>query len=87
MHRFGERAGSVLTAKNFDTIEALSKWAAARDRSLLELAFAWLIARPPVSSVLAGATSPAQVKANAAARTWRLNPEEVSEVDNLASAP
>jgi aryl-alcohol dehydrogenase-like predicted oxidoreductase len=79
--------GSVLSAENFDVIEALSAWAAERGHSLLELAFAWLLAKPVVSSVIAGATKPAQVAANAAAGDWRLTPDEVAEVDALAPPP
>ena len=79
--------GSVLSAENFDAIEALSAWAAERGHSLLDLAFAWLLAKPVVSSVIAGATKPAQVVANAAAGDWRLTPDEVAEVDALAPPP
>jgi aryl-alcohol dehydrogenase-like predicted oxidoreductase len=67
-------------------VEAASSWAAARGHSLLELAFAWLLAKGPVASVIAGATKPEQVKANAAAGGWRLSSGEVAEVDALAAA-
>ena len=75
----------LLTDANFDRVEALEAWARARDRTLLELAFAWLLGHPTVSSVIAGATSPAQVQANAAAAGWRLSPAEVDEVRALAA--
>ena len=45
---------------------------------------AWMAAKPVVVSVIAGATSPAQVRANAAAATWVLTPDEAAEVDALA---
>jgi aryl-alcohol dehydrogenase-like predicted oxidoreductase len=51
------------------------------------LAFAWLLAKPTVTSVIAGATKASQVSANAAAGQWRLSPEEVAEVDAIAPQP
>lgn len=69
----------------FDRVEALTAWAGAHDRSLLDLAFAWLAAKAPVASVIAGATTPDQVRANAAAAGWTLTPDEVREVDAIAS--
>jgi aryl-alcohol dehydrogenase-like predicted oxidoreductase len=81
----GERASGTLNDPNFDVVETASAWAAARGHSILELAFAWLLAKGPVASVIAGATKPEQIKANAAAGGWRLSPAEVSEVDALAA--
>jgi aryl-alcohol dehydrogenase-like predicted oxidoreductase len=65
------------------TVAALEAFAAARGRTLLELAFGWLIAKRPVASVIAGATRPEQVVANAAATGWQLAPDELAEVDRL----
>ena len=76
-----------LTAENLEAIDRLRSFAEARGHSLLELAFAWLLAHPPVASVIAGATRPEQVAANAAAATWRLSKEELDEVDRLAPQP
>ena len=64
----------------FDRIEALDAFTAERGRSLLELAFAWLLAREPVASVIAGATSPGQVRANAAAGGWQMTPDDLAAV-------
>ncbi len=64
-------------------IHALGQFAGARGRTLLGLAFAWLLARPVTASVIAGATSPAQVEQNAAAAGWMLSEEERAEVDGL----
>jgi len=55
-----------------------------RGHDLLELAFGWLLGHGVVSSVIAGATRPEQVKANAAAGAWKLTPEEVAEVSELS---
>ena len=63
--------------------EALKAFAAARRHTLLELALSWLTSRPQVSSVIAGATSPEQIRANAAAADWKLNAEELAEIDSL----
>ena len=63
--------------------ESLREFAASRGHSLLELAISWLLARPVVASVIAGATSPEQVRANAAAGNWRLSAADLEEVDSL----
>lgn len=82
---WGSRGAAAMSEANFDKVEALTKWAEARGHSILELAFAWLLGQPVVSSVIAGATSPEQVRANAATAEWRLTPEEVTEVTALVS--
>jgi aryl-alcohol dehydrogenase-like predicted oxidoreductase len=82
---WGDRGNALLSDGNFDHVERLNAWADARGHSILELAFAWLLAKPTVGSVIAGATTVAQVHANAAA-TWRLSPEEVAEVDAITAA-
>jgi aryl-alcohol dehydrogenase-like predicted oxidoreductase len=81
---WGARGQAALSDKNFDKLEALSGYAEARGHDLLELAFAWLLGHGVVSSVIAGATKPEQVKANAAAGSWKMTPEEVAEVSELA---
>ena len=72
-----------MSDRNFDKVEKLEAWAAERDHTLLELAFAWLLGHEVVSSVIAGATTPEQVKTNAATAAWALTPEEVEEVGKL----
>ena len=57
--------------------------AAARGRTLLELAISWLLSRPAVASVIAGATSPEQVAINASAAGWRLTPAERADGDAI----
>jgi aryl-alcohol dehydrogenase-like predicted oxidoreductase len=84
MAAFGARAQAAMTDANFDKIDALSAWAADHGKSILDLAFAWLLGHPVVSSVIAGATRPEQVQANAAAGTWVLTPDEVAEVGAIA---
>jgi aryl-alcohol dehydrogenase-like predicted oxidoreductase len=62
-----------VTADALDRVEALAAFSEARGRSLLDLAFAWLLAWPQVASVIAGVTSVEQVHANAAAAAWALS--------------
>ncbi|WP_436622144.1 aldo/keto reductase [Sorangium sp. So ce136] len=76
-----------LTEQNRSAAEALAAFASSRGRSLLELAFSWLAGRPTVASVIAGATSPEQVRANAAAVGWRLTADDLQEIDRLAPPP
>lgn len=83
--RLAAWGGRGLTDANFDKVEALEGWAKARGHTLLDLAFAWLLGQPVVSSVIAGATRPEQVRANAAAAEWRLTAEEVAEVTALVA--
>ena len=80
---WGARGQAAMSDANFDKVEALEGWAAARGHTLLELAFAWLLGHETVSSVIAGATTPDQVTANAATAGWRLTLEEVAEVSAL----
>jgi len=70
----------------YETVEALSAFAEARGRTLLELAFAWLLANPAVPSVIAGATSPEQVAQNAAAGQWALSSDDTAEVERILAA-
>jgi len=73
-----------LTERNYALVEALEAFAAESGHTLLELAFCWLLSQPVVASVIAGATSAAQVKANAdAAAGWRLSVEELGRVAGL----
>jgi aryl-alcohol dehydrogenase-like predicted oxidoreductase len=72
-----------LDGADWDKIEALTAYGAGRGHSLLEVAIAGLAARPAVTSVIAGATSPEQVRANAAAGEWTLSPEDVAALDEV----
>jgi aryl-alcohol dehydrogenase-like predicted oxidoreductase len=82
--RLGESRYSVLlTEENLARVERLITFAEGRGHTLLELAFSWLLARPAVASVIAGATRPEQVHANAAAAGWRLDAAEMAQVDAL----
>lgn len=71
------------TDANWDRIERLAAWCGDRGHTLLELAFAWLLGRGEVASVIAGASRPEQVAANAMAVAWRITDAERAEVDAL----
>jgi aryl-alcohol dehydrogenase-like predicted oxidoreductase len=75
-----------LEVADFETIERLTAFAEEREHTLLELAFSWLAARSVVASVIAGATTPEQVSANAAAAGWQMSEEEMVAVDELSAA-
>ena len=61
--------------------------AAAHDRSVGDLALAWLAAQPAVGSVIAGATRVEQVQANVAALEWRLDDETLAAVETALAPP
>jgi len=82
---WGSRGAKSLSDRNFDRVEALAAWAAERDHTILDLAFAWLLGHPAVSSVIAGATRPEQVRGNAATADWVLTPDEVKAVSELVA--
>jgi aryl-alcohol dehydrogenase-like predicted oxidoreductase len=76
-------AGQEIDEETYDTLEALEAFARERGHSLLELAIGALASKPPVSSVIAGATRPEQVRANAAAGQWELAPAELEALGEL----
>ncbi len=83
-----DRVERLLSDQQLATVERLRAFASAHGHTLPELALSWLATNPLVSSVIAGATSPEQVRANAAAtEAWQLSGEERTEVDALVAAP
>ena len=78
--RLADNDRGMFTDENFDMLERLEAFCAERDHTVLELAFAWLLANPNVSSVIAGATRAEQVVGNAKAGGWSLTEEEYDEV-------
>lgn len=73
-------AGQLLSDDNFARVEALAAFAAERGHTIGELAIAWLAAQDGVTSVISGATSPAQVRANVAAAGWTLTREDLADL-------
>jgi aryl-alcohol dehydrogenase-like predicted oxidoreductase len=80
-----ERQAAVMTDHSFEVVARLAAWAADHGHSIVELAIAWLASTPHVASVIAGASGPDQVHANAAAAAWTLTPAEVAEVTEIAA--
>jgi aryl-alcohol dehydrogenase-like predicted oxidoreductase len=80
--RLAGRDGYVTEAK-LDIVEKLAAWAEAHGVSLLTIAIAGLAAQPGCASVIAGAMSPEQVKANADADDWIPSAEEIAEIDAI----
>jgi aryl-alcohol dehydrogenase-like predicted oxidoreductase len=78
-------AERTLTERNWAVVERLEAFCGARGHSLLELAIGWLLHRPNVASVIAGATRPDQVEANARAAGWALSREDMDEIDRLTA--
>ncbi|MGN6799066.1 MAG: aldo/keto reductase [Gaiellaceae bacterium] len=72
--------GREISEADLSRVEALRAWADAHGRSLLEVAIGGLLAVEPVVSVIAGATKPEQVRANAAAGEWETSAAELAEL-------
>ena len=79
--RYSDR---FLSDRNFAIIEELKKFCAQRGRSMLELAFGWLLTKPLIGSVIAGASTPEQLRQNVASTGWRLNADEMAEVNRIS---
>jgi aryl-alcohol dehydrogenase-like predicted oxidoreductase len=73
----------VFTDETFDRLEALERLAEERGVTLLHVAIGGLLARPVISSVIAGATKAEQVRANVAAAEWEPTPEDLAAVDQI----
>jgi aryl-alcohol dehydrogenase-like predicted oxidoreductase len=73
-----------MTPRNFAIVRRLEPWARERGHTVAELAIAWLLARPAVSTVITGVTKPEQVAANVKAAEWELTPAEADDVAALA---
>ena len=76
-------AASGMSDKRMSAVEALRRIADSSGHSILELAFSWLLRHRNVASVIAGATRPEQIRANAQAANWRLSEAELLEIDRV----
>jgi aryl-alcohol dehydrogenase-like predicted oxidoreductase len=78
----------VVTRKNLAIVEALIEFAQSNNHTILELAFGWLLAHKAITSVIAGASKPDQVKTNVMeAAGWKLTDKEMAEVDKIVPPP
>ena len=72
-----------MTPANLATVERLRGWCEKRGLGMTDLAFGWLLAKPQVSSVIAGATKPEQLEQNVKAGETKLSAEDLAEVSAL----
>jgi aryl-alcohol dehydrogenase-like predicted oxidoreductase len=80
----GAAASSQLSDVRLAQVAALEALAQSEGHTVLELAIAWLLSRPSVASVIAGATKPEQIAANEAAGGWKPSSETLAQVDVIA---
>ncbi len=80
--RYSDR---FVSDQNWAMVEALEAFAARRGRTLLELAFGWLLGRPAIASVIAGATTPEQIEANVGAAGWQLSADDMAEAGRITA--
>jgi aryl-alcohol dehydrogenase-like predicted oxidoreductase len=80
----GDRAASQLSDERLAAVAALDELAQGAGHTVLDLAFGWLLSRPAIASVIAGATRPEQIAANVAAGTWRPPAEVLAAVETIA---
>jgi aryl-alcohol dehydrogenase-like predicted oxidoreductase len=81
--RNARHAQEFISERNWRIVDELAAFAARRGRSMLELAFSWLLRDAVVASVIAGATTPEQVEQNVAAAGWTLTAEDLAEIDRI----
>jgi aryl-alcohol dehydrogenase-like predicted oxidoreductase len=73
----------VYTERNLEWVEELRRFAEQRGHTVVELAMSWLAAQPAVASIIAGATTPEQVRANAVSVDWRMTADELDAVSGM----
>jgi aryl-alcohol dehydrogenase-like predicted oxidoreductase len=73
----------VFTEQNLAIVESLIEFAESKGHTILELAFSWLLSHKPVASVIAGASRPEQVRANAKAADWQLAGDDFAQIDAI----
>ena len=82
--RLAGRGEELMNDERLDVVERLLSFAEQRGHTILELSVSWLASQPEIATVIAGATSPEQVRANAeAVEAWRLSADEFAEIDDL----
>ena len=84
LSRPGPNSARMFTDANWEKLAKLETFATERGHTMGELAIAWLLSKPFISTIIAGARKKEQVTANVAAADWKLTAEEVTEVEALA---
>jgi aryl-alcohol dehydrogenase-like predicted oxidoreductase len=77
----------IASDEQFDLLDALSDYARERGVPLSDVAIGALLAKRPVTSVIAGATKPEQVRANAAAARWQPSEDDLEALERILGAP
>jgi aryl-alcohol dehydrogenase-like predicted oxidoreductase len=85
LSKIPRHADDFMTERNWRIIGELQAFVARRGRSMLELAFSWLLSNDAIASVIAGATSPEQVEQNIRAAGWTLSAAELAEIDRITA--
>jgi len=80
LHRIYNNA---ITDSNWERLVKLDAFAKDRGHKVSELAIAWLLSHPWLSTVIAGATRPEQLDENLAGTSWKLTEEEVAQVEQI----
>jgi aryl-alcohol dehydrogenase-like predicted oxidoreductase len=78
-----ERYSRFLSDENFDLVERLDRYAAARGLSMAQVALGWLLSRRAVPAVTPGATRAEQIASNVGAANWEPSPPDLEELDRL----
>lgn len=79
----GQDGNKFMAEANLEIVEQLALFVQARGRTMTELAFSWLLTRPAVSSVIAGATKVEQIADNVRAAGWDLSADDLAELDRI----
>lgn len=82
---WGERAGGFLADERMAIVARVAEWAESKNHTVLEAAISWLAGNPRVASIIAGATTPEQVRANVAAANWTMTDTERTELEDCLS--
>ena len=75
-----------LFERTFKVTERLKEWATDQGRDIVQLAIAWPLAHPAVTSSIAGARTTEQARHNAMAGDWLLSPGDLEEIDEIQGA-
>lgn len=81
----GGEVGRLRNDRNEAMLAPLAAISGEYGLSMLDMAFAWMLAHPEVTSVIAGAMTPAQIQANIAAADWELTAEQLEAINEIAA--
>ncbi len=85
-HRYHTMYGDFWTDEGWERLARLEIFAQEHNHTVTELALAWLLTKPYVSTVIAGAKEIEQIKANVLAANWKLTADEAAEIEAICPA-